>query len=260
MGYSEEDIMNPNTNKTTVILASDSVFINSKCLFVEYNDVIKSPLFPLMYLYIEDEELNEYFDFSSVIGITPEEMCEFYLNRRYINPLYNFPLNSRISPEDGMRFADDVVRQSFDISNSVYSDDMILNFAVSLSFVLKDPNFIKDCRVYSEDYHKFIEEDLQELYGKRVTYVYGDFKEAIKTVPQDSTYVLSDISKVQIISDEDKLKLNTILLADNYAYNYDINGNYKIDMVKLSENCPYKFSTFDNIRTKKLDPLKINEG
>ena len=259
MGYSEDDIMNPNTNKTTVILASDSVFINSKCLFVEYNDVIKSPLFLLMYLYIQDEELNRCFDLSSVIGITPKEMCEFYLHRKYINPLYNFPLNSKIDPIEGADFADKVVSESLDISKSFLSDDTALNFAATLAFVLRDPNFIKDCRVYTRDYHKLIEEDLFEMYGKRVKYVYGDFKEVIKSVPPDTTYVFSDITKMQELHEEDKLRLNTVLLADNYSYNYNPDGTYKVDIVKLSEYCPYKFSTFDNINSRTFEPIKIEK-
>ena len=84
-------------------------------------------------------------------------------------------------------------------------------------------------------------------------YIFGDFRELLHTTLTDekTTYVFSDIEKIKIMKDENRLKMSSIILPSEYRYN-------KIDMYKLKypinewqKEIPFKFSLFNAISDSK---------
>ena len=80
-------------------------------------------------------------------------------------------------------------------------------------------------------------------------YICGDFRELLHTKLTDekTTYVFSDIEKIKIMKDENRLKLSSIILPSEYRYN-------KIDMYRLKypinewqKEIPFKFALFNAI-------------
>ena len=68
-------------HKKKVILTNNSPFLNTDCIFVEYNDVIKSPFFVLLNYIKDTDALKELYDLSDIAELNLEELYEWYLGR-----------------------------------------------------------------------------------------------------------------------------------------------------------------------------------
>ena len=100
---------------------------------------------------------------------------------------------------------------------------------------------VKNIYIYSENYSKLIEEDVSSIHGK-IKYVYGDLKSVLEDneIKSNTTFVFSDIEKINTLVELDILKFSTILMADQYRYNYDDDGELKVNVEKLADEYVYK--------------------
>ena len=89
-----EDVMEVTGKNNKIFISSDTLFQNSKCLFVEYDDIIKSPQFILLQFIKEIDAIKSIFDLSEIEGKELEEMYEWYLLRQYKNIFLNFNISS----------------------------------------------------------------------------------------------------------------------------------------------------------------------
>lgn len=233
-----------------------SPFLNTDALFVEFNDVLSSPFFLFIYSIHENKEINTLLDFDKFHEMTVDEIYEWYVNRKHINPLLDIKLREGSLEEyfnndykNYMEWSRAFLYSELDELSTLSEFDSELNFAHSLDLAAPQ-SMIKRSFVYSEVYNKSIEDWIYKRYGDIVLYVYGDLGKVIEenNITSNSTFVFSDITKINKLKDINKLDYSSILLADRYRYNYDKdNKNYIIDINELYKDHIFKFDCFDDI-------------
>jgi hypothetical protein len=84
--------------------------------------------------------------------------------------------------------------------------------------------------------------------GSKVKYMDGKFEDMVRFIPTDSTYVFSDIEKVNTLIAANKLNLSCVLIANGLRYNYteEDSTKLKVDLKELTEKYVFKYSFFDN--------------
>ena len=77
-------------------------------------------------------------------------------------------------------------------------------------------------------------------YGEILT---GDIVDALKKVPDDSTYAFSDITNVNALEYVGKLQYSSIIIPQEYGYNVD-DGKFIIDFDLLRKEAVFKLDQF----------------
>ena len=244
----DKNIMSPGKK---VILTYNSPFVDSDTLFIEYNDIIRCTGFALLQLVHDSDELRKVFDTSDVYGLTPDELYEWYINRKDINIFKNFKVNSEFydnnfnSDEEYISFLDDF--QDDEISALLqFNDNYRLKF-FKAALTMSDSNATKDVYIYTERNIDNINDDIKRNFNSRVKYVYGDFETVLKenNITRNSSFVFSDINKIEKLNNAGLLPYSSILLGEYYGYNYDENGAPKVDIDKLADNNIFKMYFFN---------------
>lgn len=232
-----------------IYVTNDTIFYNSQCLFVEYNDVIKMPLFVLLLILKDNDSMKEIFDISELTSLSLSELYEWYINRRNINFLKDLPL--RI-PKESLpdSFFDDTINGLLNLSDGLYGKDSELSFANVLRSVIAKEKLVKKIIVYDKNDNNYIRNDLIDMCGEKVQFLYGDFRDIAETIPQDSTYVFSDINKINILADMNKLNFSSVIIAAGYRYNKIDANNYKVNFDMLDTKFTFKHSFFNPIKLK----------
>ena len=229
-----------------VYSCKDTLFYNSQCLFIEYHDVLKSPWLMLLGVIKDNEDLNRVFDMSEIKDLDGGSLVEWYLTRKNRNFFMDFPLH--VNPDDrpDNDFYDNLLFKLLSSNNSFYECDTKLNFYDVLKNVYDRKMLIKKIKIYSEFYDANIEKELESEFNNSVEYCYGNFSDVAKTIPDDTTFVFSDINKINILATENKLNYQSILIVNKLRYNYDNEGNPKADLNLLSEKFTFKYNFFEN--------------
>ena len=125
-----------------IYVTNDTIFYNSQCLFVEYNDVIKMPMFVLLLILKDNESMKQVFDMSEFDSLSLPELYEWYINRHNINFLKDLPL---IIPEETLpeSFFDETLQGLLTQSDELYSKDAELSFANVLRLVVAQEKLVK---------------------------------------------------------------------------------------------------------------------
>ena len=252
MDNNEADIMY-NNGKKKIILASPNIFTNSKCIFIEYNDIIRSPGFNLLYGYLHNgyDEVSKVFDLSKLKDFDISDLYDFYTGSITRNPLYELEFTKEFdnilksesdSDNYGNEFRDNMYERALSSISSLY-DRFYLQFYESL-LMLIDAKLVGKYIIYNEYDNEYIKNDIEESFKGAVEFRSGDLATILKTLPRDTTYVFSDITKVKTLSDSGMMEYSSILFGDRYEYNYTDNDEYIIPM-DIFENRVYKFNTFN---------------
>ena len=234
----------------------DSPFLNSDALFVEFNDVLTSPFFIFIWQVHDNAYINEIFNFDSFKGKNVSEIYDWYIRRRHRNPLLDIPLREgvfekifRNNKKEFINWTWEFLYKELDALPEIMQFNSTLNFFESLKIAAPQP-MIKQTYVYSEYPSETIKTWLDKNYHLHVSYVSGDLKEILKenNITYNSTFVFSDITKINILKEMDLLKFSSILLADKYDYNYkEDNSDYIINIDGYLKETSFKFDCFDNI-------------
>lgn len=257
----------PDNQKADIIYHSttDTLFYNSQCLFIEFHDVIEMPWLILAYLIKKDKSIREVFKTDKISSYSVQDMFEWYIYRKHRNIFESIGLQDEAY--DNMRgnmpddWYDIFLNNCMVNSQGLYMIDTKLVFYKSLNILLSDsPGMVKRIIIYSE-YEEpgikyFIDDMLKfSIYQNKIEYIYGDFKSIISNIPNDSTYVLSDIEKINKIKEANKLNMSSILIANGLRYNYMLNDKtkLKVDIDKMKEDTVFKCSFFDNFTSFKTD-------
>ena len=255
-----DDIMTPTGKNNKVILTSNNIFDNAKCMFIEYNDVINSPYYVFLINMIRNNTGISYFNFNQFNRKSDDlegDVFEWYINRKSINPFYQIGLrpvvNELIGPgidyeEKRESFLDQFLCESLIKNPDVFNSEGYLNFTTSVDRILSINNLVNKVIIYSEIFYEGISNDIKSLYGSSVEYVTGDLIEVLNkdNIPKDTTYVFSDINKVYALKDTNRLNNSAILIADKFGYNYNNDGKLILDLSLLGED-KYIINTFDNV-------------
>ena len=63
-GNNPENVMEETGKQNKVFVSSDDIFQNTECLFIEYDDVLKSPMFSLLNIIKDRESVKKIFDMT----------------------------------------------------------------------------------------------------------------------------------------------------------------------------------------------------
>lgn len=228
-----------------LFVAYRDIFMNSQCLFVEYHDVIKSPWFIFLIAAKDASAFKELFDTFEIDDLSYDGIYEWYMNRKTINPLLSLPLRKDLADkayDDIVKWEDDFLEAEID-NPDIVNIDMICSFAIILQNLLST-NVAKDIVIYTERYNKAIESDIANMFKNKVHYVHGNMNDVLKNIPDDSTYVFSDITKINTLKDCQKLNYSSVLIATRYGYNYNDDNSLVVDIDKLRDDYIFKINYF----------------
>ena len=147
-----ENIMEETGKQNKIILSTEGVFMNSNALFIEYLDVIKSPMYIFLKMINHSKGrggLDEIFDMSELDGKSDDELYEWYIERDDQNIFKSFDMNEEC--RNDIFHNDESVIDAFcyemeqkellDIPDLV-SQDAWLNFDLVLRNLIGDKNNI----------------------------------------------------------------------------------------------------------------------
>ena len=232
-----------------MIMPSNSVFQNGNSMFVEYIDIIKTPyavlLLLLKYQAQRYGDTNAgYLDLSEIVDLDDEELGDWYVGRKYQNLFANLIKEDyRLNKKEW----DDILNQQIVECPQCLEQSSLLHFGYVLKQLLALDNFIchKLYIWYPYD-NKAVKEDIKETFSDIERYMEiltGPIEEALKQVPNDSTYVFSDITKIGILEDLGKLDYNSIIIPEEYGYNAE-DGEWIMDLDAIKENHCVKIDMF----------------
>lgn len=230
-----------------VIRSSDSVFLNSKCVFVEYIDIIKSPYFLLLYaMSTSKESLKEPFDVSPIRNAkTSTDLAEWYYGRKNQNPFIDLIPDDKIGDVD-LDKVDELLNHQLEEASSVVKVTTALNFASVIKKLMhSDSILVPKVYIYYPYDNPVIREDVENTFDNPdIQFVCGDLKEILKNVPNDSTFVFSDITNVLLLEELGKLDMSSIIIPLDYNYNKDENGRFIVDTQTLAKDHVFKLNYF----------------
>lgn len=223
----------------------DEVFTNSKILFIEYNDILKSPWLLSLTILNCFSDIVKCFDITEIEDIKSDlsKLYDWYINRKEINPLRCLPKKSDIFKDEEL---DDLMNEL--VLDKVASAPCELNFFNVLKNIINQKTLVDKIIVYLEYDNNSIKKDLFSHFDK-IQVLHGDIREVLSenTKKYDTTYVFSDITKINILNELDLLEYSSILLPEGYRYNKNDDGTYKVDTDKLQMEHPVKIYFFNNI-------------
>lgn len=243
---SSKEFMTPTGKHNKFVITNPNVFNNSECLFVEFHDVINATWLALV-LYLRETKLLENI-------INTEKLKNFKLDKMYIWYCLRNNRNALIDlirekNKDNINTAYMAADEGFYKFSYCYDKLYRLNFSEVLSIALTKKKLIKRFVIYNEVDIPYIRDIVHNEF-KGAEFICGDLYDVIKDIPRDSTYVFSDVTKVQVLCDVEKLDYSSIILSEPYKYNHI--GAYNsdellVDINKLMKDHLFKFNAFYNI-------------
>ena len=167
-------------------------------------------------------------------------LLEWYKYRNSRNIFNEFNMSQEINTDDFLK-----AMMTSDNSDYFHSLDFELIFNNALK-ILMESRLVKKILIYSEYEESGIRDYISKRFSSEmIGYTFGDLNQCLKSVPIDSTYVFSDICKVNNLIDTNHLNYSSIIIANNYKYNYDDDKKLKVDLDKLSEDYVFKYGYFN---------------
>lgn len=237
------------TSKGNFILTYDSAFTCDDNVFIEYHDIMRCIQFTIINFLRKNSVFKTLLDTSEIEDMSEAELYVWYISRENRNIFKNFEITNFFSSLSGFDGDPNKVYDFLDNFLYIELDNLssdILNYENKLKFydtmrTFLNMSTVKNIYIYSENYSKLIEEDVSSIHGK-IKYVYGDLKSVLEDneIKSNTTFVFSDIEKINTLVELDILKFSTILMADQYRYNYDDDGELKVNVEKLADEYVYK--------------------
>ena len=247
-------IQNPIKEKK-VLLSTDEMFLNSRAMVVEYHDVLRAHWFSLFYMIATGTLMEGIFDIRMFQGMGAGELFEWYIFRKHRNFFYDLvPIRPFDSKETQDKFYQYLLEDTGHI-DALYAFPTHLNAETILHrLVGGTPHLVKHIYIYEGLTHEpLIQNQLHERYGDRANfdYIWGDFKTAIEGIDKDCTYFLSDIEKISVLEEMDRVRFASILIPDGFRYNYkeEDQSKLKVDIDKLKSTYMCRCALFDNFPT-----------
>lgn len=214
-----------------------NIFYNSEVLFIEYRDIIKSPEIILLQIIRNNDKLAEILDFSPITNLSEIGLYEWYINRKNKNVLKELCMRSDISDDD----LDELLHQQLMVDDRLYTLAYPLSFTTSINMILKQ-KIVNKVIFYTEYECPFIKSDISDIVdGSNFEVVSGDFSKAIKDIPVDTTYILSDIDKIETIQEVKGIAFSTIIVPQEYRYNKINMIDYKVNFEELNKDNIFKY-------------------
>ena len=188
---------------------------NADVLFIEYDDMMRSPALAFIKGARTSGQMRELFDFSAIDSLDDVGLTEWYWFRFNKNPLMD--LNPSVSEE----IADDLLKST--LSNPdcyfLYEAALPLHIAGRIkSFITH--KIVKKIVVWSPYVNPNIKRSLNEEYKNLpIIYMPGKFKDVVRRFSKDATYMISDINHIVELDEIKYLNMSSIILG---AYRYNM--------------------------------------
>lgn len=222
----------------------DKMFMNSECMVVEYNDILKCPWFVLLTVIDQNKKLEPIMNLDKISSLDADSRFEWYCNRENRNFLYDI---TKIPP-DAIDY--DELLSILMKSEILYEIDSTLNAKDAIDIALKQKQ-VKEVIIYNETNDSYMRKDIEKMYGKykNVKFRCGEFSDVIKDVPIDSSYMLSDFTKVITMAECNKLNMSSVILPYDFEYNYIKNDDGErvpiVDFTYLGKENLFKVHFFN---------------
>lgn len=253
MGYVELANMHEDTNtimpymmennEKIYLRSNDIMFSNSRCLFIEYNDIIKSPWFMLLLTMSRiPSQFSKYFNVDRLMGLDSTGLSEWYIHRKNQNPLSDL-VKPEFRNKITINYLDDMVNPIITENPDLIKLSPILNVGKTLQALPygKD-SIIKKVVVWSQYDNEEIKKDLYDTFGQDINYATGNIETVLKTIPDDSTYIFSDITNISILYDINKLKYSSVIVPEEYWYN-SVDDTLKINLDAYKDACDFIYTS-----------------
>lgn len=217
-------------------------------MFIQYHDIVKPAyLYSIIQMILTNESFG--LPINIIRNFSIRSIIEWYINRRYKNPLRCLDYNHCIDPNE----LDELLQHLLKSDPSIYKYSPGLNIQRMMQ-VYKFQHMSFPIYVYSENEEPYIQEDCRSVFGGiPVKYLHGDLRTAIMSCDQNFTYIFSDIELVKNAADILIGTCSHILLANEYRYNYNENRILKYNLKDLMDTHPFiRISLTNSIDYKSM--------
>lgn len=187
---------------------------NADVLFIEYDDILRSPELAFVKGARTSGNMRELFDFSQIDSLDDVGLTEWYWFRFNKNSLMD------LNPSVPLEVADDILRSNLANPNFyfLYQTALPLHFSSKLPSIISH-RIVRKIIVWSPYDNPNIKRSLKETFKDLpIYYMPGNFKDVVKRFSKDATYIISDINHVVELQDIGYLNMSSIVLA-TYRYN-----------------------------------------
>lgn len=215
-------------------LDTNVFFSGGAGMFLQYHDVIKPVwLYAIMNMIVKHEDYG--LPLNIIEKFSVRSILEWYMNRRYQNPLRQLDWAHRINPNDLNTLMQIILKDE-----SIYRLAPLLNIERMIEVYHKQ-HMSFPIYIYSENEEPYIKTDcMNSFHGIQVKYLYGDLKNAIQKCDQNFTYIFSNIDLVKNAAEILKGTCSHILLARDFRYNYRDNfKTFKHDLENIMTSNPF---------------------
>lgn len=228
-------------DKNTKIRTHEGVFMNSRCLFIEYLDVIKSPYFLLALDIWQNKNIKEKppFSFSSLRNCeSGGDVVQWYYERNHQDVLRSL-VDKKQLPNINFKEIEEESNRLL-LNHPVYVENGIpLRFKTILDQAAGDDNLlIPDIRIWYPHENEVIRKDIEEMYPQEyIKPIFGNIMDILKKddIAKDTTYVFSNWDYLEVLKATERLNFSSVLLAKEFLYNYAGDGEPYYDIDRLAE-------------------------
>lgn len=233
------------SNEKERVVSFQEVFLNSASIFIEYVDLIKVTYYPLI-MAMRKHEDHILYDISQINKLSVSEVGDWYVARKHQNPLMDLIKEDKrgdIKSTELDRILDEQIAEVPELLSTaplinmgnvllkLFDSDNLLVKKFFIWYPTNNPSVIKDINTTFEPIMK---------YGEILT---GPIDEALKRVPEDSTYAFSDITNINVLDSLGKLAYSSVIIPQEYGYNAE-DGKFIIDFDALHKETVFKLDQF----------------
>ena len=220
----------------------DGFFYNSQCLFIEYHDILNVPWLSLLTLTRESKMIKDLFNLGEIEHYEYDALFEWYVYRTHRNIFDEFIPNKDIN-------TDAFLNALMNAPNAGYFHKLNIEMPfLNATKNIVNSGFVKKVVIYTENKEVGVREFINtNICSGLVSYMFGDLTECLKDIPVDSTYVFSDVMKINNLIESNHINYSSFMIASDLRYNYkeDDKTALKIDIDKLSETYVFKPAFFN---------------
>ena len=218
---------------------SDTIFLNSDYIVIEYMDIIKSPYLSLLYMMKLNPKLKEILKVEEIENLDEAALCEWYINRKHRNFLIDL---NRYPGQITEKQLDELLEDQMNTVPQLYtkSSPLLLNNSI---VEMKRKNICKDIIIYHPHQNGFAKTEMETRLGMKFTFM-SNLDEIFKRTGYNSTYFFSDIHNIEKMRDKGVLKFSSVTLALEYRYNKKNMIDFVLDFDKMTKENPFKLSFF----------------
>lgn len=234
------------TDKDVVFRSSDSFFTNSKALFITYYDLLNVPWFAYICAIRNQKCLYDLLKLSDIGFMNTNELLAWYMNREYQNPLKTLWIGdeSEYDSLDEFLMSEMTSERATPLYNLNYDFLTIQEFL----FEIVKNKFCENIVVYTPEENKYVKEEMDHLYGDKVSVKFGNMDDIISKLPTDTTYMSNSTDILESLLRTNHLDFSSVAVPYDYSYNFKKDGSLKYDVEKLSKDHVFKFNLFNAIR------------